>query len=78
MVFNSILQIKFMIFVISIITITITTTIDFTFKLNLYFFDRNNIYFKFNNMNEFNNIYNINKNIKLVWSQVFIVFNIFK
>jgi hypothetical protein len=67
-----------MIFVISIITITITTTIDFTFKLNLYFFDRNNIYFKFNNMNEFNNIYNINKNIKLVWSQVFIVFNIFK
>jgi hypothetical protein len=78
MVFNSILQIKFMIFVISIITITITTTIDFTFKLNLYFFDSNNIYFKFNNMNEFNNIYNINKNIKLVWSQVFIVFNIFK
>jgi hypothetical protein len=78
MVFNSILQIKFMIFVISIITITITTTIDFTFKLNLYIFDRNNIYFKFNNMNEFNNIYNINKNIKLVWSQVFIVFNIFK
>jgi hypothetical protein len=67
-----------MIFVISIITITITTTIDFTFKLNLYFFDSNNIYFKFNNMNEFNNIYNINKNIKLVWSQVFIVFNIFK
>ena len=32
----------------------------------MFFFDSNKIYFKFNNINEFNNIYNINSNIKFV------------
>ena len=39
------------------------------------FFYNNNIYFKFKNMNEFKNI---NNTIKLVWSQVSIIFNLFK
>jgi len=31
------------------------------------FFYSNKIYFKFNNINEFNKIYDINNNIKLIW-----------
>jgi hypothetical protein len=51
-----------------IIIIIITIIIDFTLEINsIFFFDSNNIYFKFNNINEYNNIYNINKNIKLAW-----------
>ena len=37
------------------------------FKSNLYFFYSNKIYFKFNNINEFNKIYDINNNIKRIW-----------
>ena len=32
----------------------------------MFVFNSNKIYFKFNNMNEFNNIYDINNNIKLI------------
>jgi len=39
------------------------------------FFDSNKIYFKFNNFNEFNNIYDINNNIKLIWPK-FLKFSI--
>jgi hypothetical protein len=48
------------------LTTTTTTIIDFTFQIKyIYFFlDNNNIYFKFNNINKYNNI---NNNIKLVW-----------
>jgi hypothetical protein len=44
---------------IIIIIITITITIDFILKIKSIFFYSNNIYCKFNNINEFNNIYNI-------------------
>jgi len=42
-----------------IIIIIIIITIDFTLKIKSIFFYNNNIYCKFNNINEFNNIYNI-------------------
>jgi len=42
------------------------------------FFYGNKIYFKFNNINEINNIYNINNNIKFIWPKFLIVFNPFK
>jgi len=45
-----------------IIIIIIIIIIDFTLKINSIFFYSNNIYFKFNNINEYNNI---NNNIKL-------------
>jgi hypothetical protein len=35
------------------------------------FFYSNKIYFKFNNMNELNNIYDINNNIKLILPKFF-------
>jgi len=41
----------------------IIIVIDFTLQINYIFFYINNIYFKFNNINEYNNI---NNNIKLV------------
>jgi len=49
-----------------IIKIKIKIKIDFTHQIISIFFYSNNIYFKFNNINEFNNIYNINNNIKLL------------
>jgi hypothetical protein len=43
--------------------------IDFTLQIkSIYFFFYNSkIYFKFNNINKFNNIYDINNDIKLIY-----------
>jgi hypothetical protein len=57
------------IIILVVVVVVAATVIDFSLQINFMFFfsDSNDIYFKFNNFNEYNNIYNINNNIKLVW-----------